>query len=145
MSSYELPREAGGENIAANDPLVLKAMDKLRDGAFEDLLKGDAFQGFFDRLASIDLDEVGFENPNKVFVQVYFRDPSKVKLEEDEPAWIGCEYDIWGDSDEAILFVFRYLTIPAAQKDPIYDPALKKHFHITIGDDDIDWSKLASC
>lgn len=142
MSSYEYRPEVYGDGVTYGSPALMKMMGMLREGDLEHLLTDEHFDDFFDRLASIDLDGSCFEDPQKIFLQVYFKDPSKEQLEEYDSAWIGCEYDMWADSEDEICFIFRGLMIPAASRDPIYDPDLQEHFHMVISDEEINWEGL---
>lgn len=144
MSNHESRPDIHGYGISRAGLPLQKMMSLLQEGIFEQLLIDESFQDFFDSLGSIDLDGTDFENPRKVFLQIYFKDPSKDKLLEGESAWMGCEYDIWGQDDEEIYFIFRYLTMPEAGDDPMFNPELQDHVHLTIGDHEINWDKLAS-
>lgn len=138
MNGHESRPEVYGDGISYASPALLRMMDIVQYGGFDELLTEEGYQNLFERLSSVDLDTAG----HKVLIQVYFKDPSKVRLQEDEAAFISCEYEMWPDAHEMFGFRFNGMTIPAAGYDPLYDERLGEHMHLTVSDEEINWDSL---
>ncbi|MGC1176944.1 MAG: hypothetical protein WA843_02640 [Candidatus Saccharimonadales bacterium] len=135
-----MPRhECHNKQIEQDSIPVVKVVEALRQGRLQLALTEDGFTDFHEGVATACTTHPS--KRGKLLVQLYFIDPSEVTVEDDEPCWLGLEYEFCQKSS-TIDLELAHLFIPSSQCDPIDNPEFTDYAHIVIEKNAVAWGNF---